>query len=205
MKKGKGKDELLGESAKSKLKEIWIQETYGRQKFDSKMARTTEKGIKVESDSLDLIERVTGEKLFKNVETFSNDFIRGAPDVIDPRVKDVKSSWDIFTFTNVDYEKAHDDYYWQMLGYMILRGAWEADLIYVLNSTPPEITEGELYKLSFYLSDEEQEIARRNFEYEDIDPKLRIKSFVMHRFEEAELRLIRQIGEARDYLQTFNG
>lgn len=200
---GKAKDEPLGETAKSYLRELWIEETFGRKKYDS-VNKFTKKGIMIESDSLELISLVNGLTVFKNKKTLKNKFLEGTPDVTIPYLLDVKSSWDIWTFFSTDYKKARADYFWQMVGYMMLTGESTAKLVYVLVTTPPEITENELYKLSFSFTEEIIDEMRKNYEFDDIAPVLRVKEFQFSMIDEYEQDVVNQCIAARKYLTSLD-
>lgn len=173
---GRSKTELLSETAKSKLVEIWIKERYGREKYIE--SKYMEKGLFVEQDSLELATKVLNIGFIpKNKEKYHNDWICGTPDAVKPILIDVKSSWDIFTFASVTPEKAEKDYYWQLWGYGWLTGLTSAKLIYALTNTPEHITANELYRLSFKMDEEATEKYRNNFVYDDIPEVDRVKIF----------------------------
>lgn len=210
----RSKSEILSETAKSGLRELWIKEVFNREKFDIS-SKYTEKGVMVEPDSMDLVQKVKKETYFKNSERFYNEFINGEPDIVigkhteKAKVKDIKSSWDIWTFANVDEDSALKSYYYQMLGYMWLTGAKEAELLYCLVNTPDEIMHNELYKLSFRYpeinnSDAETEKFKRNYIFDDIPAGMRVKSFIVpYSQDDVELLKIKII-EGRNYLASLS-
>ncbi len=198
MTQAKAKDEVLGETAKSYLRELWIKERFGRQKFDN-TNKYTIKGVQVESDSLELVSEVLGEKIFKNNKLFENDYICGTPDICTP-VLDVKSSWDIWSFFKVDEKQARSDYYWQLSGYMELCGADQSRLVYALVDTPVELAERDMYKLSFDLQEDQIKQAAINYAYEDIPKYIRVKVFHFLKNEEDNQKIIDQVIAARRYL-----
>ncbi len=97
MTNSRAKDEVLSETAKDYLRELWIREIYGREKYDAKN-KFTDKGIQCESDSFDLVKEVSGKTYFKNQKQLENEFIKGTPDLVKPLI-DIKTSWDIWTFS----------------------------------------------------------------------------------------------------------
>jgi hypothetical protein len=199
MSHGRGKDDLLGETAKTYLRELWIKEVFGREKYDT-VNKYTIKGIMVESDSLQLVSDLTKKSLFKNTKFLENAFVCGTPDVTEPLI-DIKSSWDIWSFFNVvDEKKARADYYWQLVGYMNLLRRRSSRLIYVLVDTPPEISSDELYRLSYKLNEEQVKKAENTFIYSDIEPKYRIKVFKFTMGKKERIELENQVIAARDYL-----
>lgn len=203
---GKGKDEALGETAKSYLKEVWIEEVLGRKSFEN-VNKYTLKGTEVESDTIEMASNVLGETLFKNKEELSNAFIIGTPDINMPdsqSVDDAKSSWDAQTFYGVSEKKARTDYYWQVVGYMILTGKKKARLIYGLVDTPLGLIESELYKMSYTLTDQQIEEARKNFVFDDIPEAMRIKVYTFDFSPEDEQRIQLQVLAARRYLEEMD-
>lgn len=208
MSPSRSKSDGLSETTKSYLEELWIKEIYAREKYDTK-SKFTDKGIACESDSLELVTKVTGEVLFKNQNELSNEFITGSPDVIKaPRIKDIKTSWDIWTFQKVDKKYAEKEYFWQVQGYMWLTGVKLADVIFCLVNTPEDLIADELYKISFRHPEfnESEELTkkfRQNFLFDDIDPKKRVKLF-RFRSSQANIRkLKKQVKLARAYMNTI--
>lgn len=201
----------LSETTKSALRELWIKEVYKREKFDT-YSKFTDKGIIVESDSLDLVQTVTGQVYFKNKAQLENEFITGTPDVIfkakdkaPVSVIDIKSSWDIWTFASVDEKVAQKNYYAQLLGYMWLTEAKQGDLIYCLVNTPEEIIANELYKLSFRFpeigtSEEADAKYKRNYIFNDIEASKRMKKFTFQYDEKLVEELKEKIALARQYM-----
>jgi hypothetical protein len=205
----RSKSDPLSETTKTYLKEIWIWEMFGRKKLIA--TKYMDKGIAVESDSLELVKTVTGKMYFKNQKQFENDYITGTPDVDgknEDSFIDVKSSWDIWTFGAVTEDIARKTYYGQLLGYMILLNKQKSSLAYCLVNTPEDIIQYELYKLkaSGAIKDipEDEEKALKNYMFDDIDPAKRIKMYNFGRDAEIEEKLIQRIIEARKYLNNLS-
>ena len=165
------------ETTKSFLRELWVQETFGRQKIEMIGNKYTTKGIMCETDSIELFERVTGKTYFKNNEQLENEYIVGTPDLKKPDLVDIKTSWDLFTYAGVDEKKAMKDYYYQLAGYMWLTGEESATLAYCLVNTPDILANDELYRLSFKLPDDQTELYRHNYIYDDIPEDMRVKQY----------------------------
>lgn len=197
----------LSETTKSYLKELWIEAVYGRKKDIS--SKFMEKGTIVESDSLDLVQEALGKTYFKNQDRLENDFITGTPDVKSPRLVDIKSCWDIFTFAKKNEVDARKDYFYQLLGYMWLTGATESDLIYTLVNTPEIIINDELYRMSKYnpkigQSDAIDAEVRKNFIYDDIEAVVKVKLYTfLYQTEEVEKLKLRII-KAREYMNGLS-
>ena len=143
----RAKGEELSETCKTYLTEVYVNERFKRRKEISN--RYIEKGLAVEEDSITLYSRVKKVPFFKNEQRFSNDYIIGTPDHVGEFVLDIKSSWDIFTFTNTTREDLNKNYYWQLQGYMALTGKREARLAYCLVDTPDQLIEDEKRKLAW--------------------------------------------------------
>lgn len=194
------KGETLSETTKSYLRELWVQETFGRKNPNLIANKAVRKGIVCEMDSIKLLERVTGEKFSKNDKTFENDYIVGTPDIIVDRIIDTKTSLDIWTFADVTEDKARKDYYYQLQGYKWLTGLKKSELAYCLVNMPPEMVADEMYRLSFYMPENEQDNYRNNWEYGDIEDKLKVKRYSFVKDEKAIEVLTGRIVSAREYL-----
>jgi len=199
------KSEPLSETAKGCLHEIYIEEVFGRRKTISSAAM--KKGTAVETDSLELLQTVTGEVYFKNQETIENEYLIGTPDVIDKKnnkIVDIKSSWDIWTYSRVTGDSALKDYAWQVKGYMWLTDTRSAQLVYALVNTPEFLIADELYKMSFTMPpNTDMEQFRPNFIFDDIPSEMRIKQFEVAYFDEEMSELRSRLDLCREYLLTL--
>lgn len=195
------KSETLSETTKNYLDEIFIKEVFHREKTDMIANKYVRKGVMCEPDSFKLVEDVTKEVYFKNQATLENDFVVGTPDIQAPeKIIDIKTSWDLFTFFKVDRDQAESDYYYQLLGYMMLTGKKKADLIYCLVDTPEELINDELHRLNFYMNEDEAKSYRINYVYGDIPAEAKIKRFEFDYDEEVAEKLKERIVLAREYL-----
>lgn len=198
----------LSETVKTYLKEVYISEVYGRER--DIMNKYMKKGLLAEEDSITLLTKVTGRFYVKNEEHFSNEYIKGTPDIVDAdSIIDIKTSWDLFTFGKADVTK---DYYWQLMGYMWLTGKKRAYLDYCLVDAPYELIQDELRKLSWkmmmidtqdplYLEAEEK--IEHAMTFGDIPPNIRVKTFhVDFSYNDIEA-LKKRIEECRNYLSNL--
>lgn len=145
----RGKSELISETTKTKLTEIFIKEKYSREKDITN--KYMEKGTVCEEDSIGLVDCVRKKFTLKNKERFQNEFIIGTPDIItEDEVEDLKTSWDIFTFFKADVTKGYD---WQLEAYCILTGKKYKRLTYVLVNSPAHLIDDEKRKMSFAIHD----------------------------------------------------
>lgn len=198
----------LSETAKSMLREAWIEEMYGRRKIVSTPAM--KKGTIVESDVFDLIKQVTGEIFFKNNDLIENEFIKGTPDnrTIADKVPDVKSSWDIFTFAAINKDVAKKQYFWQICGYAWIEEKNKGELDFGLVNTPEELIFDEYRKLIYQggvtESEEGEAIVRKMYTYDDIPAKDRLKRYVFD-FTPEDFSLIEaKVKLARAYMDSLN-
>ena len=201
----------LSETTKAFLKEIYIEEVFNRKKDIT--SKYTEKGTLVEEDSISLASSVLDVMLLKNEEKYSNDYIQGTPDIIfDSQVWDIKSSWDIWTFGNAD--GSNKDYYWQLRAYTWLLGVNKAKLVYCLVNSPEHLIADEVrvqaYRNGLIGKEETEEFYKMEDDirflmtFDDIDPKLRIKTFDFE-FKDSDIeKIIDQITIARQYLSELS-
>ena len=109
-----------------------------------------EKGLRVESECIDLLNRVRGLSLTKNTERKKNAWITGECDLFDaPRRRghDIKAPWSIKTFPGWTVECVNQLYDWQMRGYMMLWDADQWEVNYVLVDTPEDLIRNEPLEL----------------------------------------------------------
>ncbi len=143
----RSKTEILSETTKTYLIEWILEKKYGRSKeFSNKYI---EKGLTTEQDGFQLIQEVIFKDKFlpKNKEFFENDYFTGTPDVIiNDKVIDNKSSWNLFTFPIGETTIPEKQYMYQLQGYMHLTGTQSAMLCYTLNDTPSHLVEDEIWK-----------------------------------------------------------
>ena len=147
---GKG----IGETCIKHLVECYVGYAYGRKK--TRENKFIEKGNKVEEDSITLYSRVTKTFYKKNTEQISNEYLIGTPDLYDGPdiyhanvIKDIKSSWDIFTFFGNLPKATKKLYEWQLWGYEDLTTAKEGSLVYCLVNTPQALIDDEKRKLMY--------------------------------------------------------
>ena len=198
----------LSETVKSYLKDIWIAETFGREK--DIMNKYMKKGLLAEEDSISLLTKVTGRFYVKNEEKYENEYVIGTPDIVDAdSIIDIKTSWDIWTFSKAEVTK---DNYWQLMGYMWLTGRRRSYLNYCLVDAPYELIQDELRKLSWKmmmidtqdpLYMEAEKKIEDNMKFGDIPAKIRVKTFsVDYLYNDIE-SLKKRIDVCREYLQTL--
>jgi len=139
----------LSETCKGELLKIWICKKYGRTKPDTN--KYIEKGLAQEEEGISLYSLAQSTFFKKNIEVYENEFIIGTPDLIHANiVRDIKCSWNIFTFFDVFRKPINKDYAYQLNGYWdLIPGCQGGKLVYTLVNTPLEILEQEKSKLRY--------------------------------------------------------
>ncbi len=132
---------LLGETAKTLITEIWLNNEYGYK--EDVVTDEMMKGLICEQDSMSLVQDVLGgEFRLKNTTYFKNEFIHGTPDIIlskEDYCEDIKTSYNLRTFVDAEYKQGNS-YWWQGQAYMWLTGKTKYRLMYCLVETPSDIT-----------------------------------------------------------------
>lgn len=132
------KTETLSETCKTYC-QTWVKEQIYNTKKEIKSKYLT-KGIDVEDAAIEYYSEVKELGfVLKNIDTFSDGFMVGTPDlIVGDIVIDLKSSWDCFTFPLFDSDI--DKKYWaQIQGYLHLTGKKHGKLVYTLQNTPEEL------------------------------------------------------------------
>lgn len=206
----------VGETCKAALMDIWIQATYGRTRdFENKY---TTKGTAVEEAAITLYSNQKGKFYKKNIETFEDDYFIGTPDIVtSTELKDIKSSWSLFTFYDNIHKKINKGYELQLQGYFKLvkkkfPNVKTAGLVYVLVNTPAFILEKEKYNFKFkfeeidpdtnpaYVAGIEQ--IDKNGTFDDIPEADRWMEFMV---EERDLtEEYKRLDWCRDFLNSLN-
>ncbi len=136
----------LSATCKTYLIECYINLVYGREK--DIYSKYMEKGLLVEEDAMTLYSFVKDTFFKKNEEVIVNPYISGCPDIREYKhVRDLKSSWDLFTFMQSRVGKLNPAYEWQLTGYIWLDNAEGGTLAYCLIDTPEPLINKETNKL----------------------------------------------------------
>lgn len=204
----RNKSEVLSQTAKSYIHELVLQDKYGiRKEFSS---RYTDKGNEVENESINLVNEVLDVGfIYKNEESFENDWITGTPDVnTDEVLLDVKSSWDGTTFPFFETEIPTKDYFYQLQGYMWLTGKQQSLLCYCLVDTPADMVASEVRRTHYNLNKIEEdleltkEIESKHL-FSHIPKNRRVKVFYVQKDEAVIERIKEQVELCREYYNTL--
>lgn len=209
----------LAETVKTHLVDIFVSNEYDRQTIIT--GKALRKGNLVEEDSITLAVEVNAKngiikRFDKNEISFSNDFIKGTPDILPKNqdlVIDIKSSYDIYTFHRSKFGNVNPLYYWQLQAYMELTDRNHAELTYCLVDATDEMIEEEESRLkwSMKILDPNPELHPEYFEQwnkiyrllkysHDVPAEKRIHTFKIERDKNAVAKLYKQIGVCRDYI-----
>jgi hypothetical protein len=202
-----GVDKDLSKTCTSYLLEWYIEQSTGRRKEIS--SKYLSKGIAVEGDAI--VQIALQDEAFhtKNEKNYRNDWFTGTPDIIaDNKVIDIKSSWDIFTFTNAKINPIDEGYYYQLQVYMDLLGMDNAELIYCLMNTPDSVYESELRKAEWStgvhkpLSDAELTQFKLNHTFDDLPYESRFVRFYFERDQEVIDKIKSRVEQCRGFIET---
>ena len=176
---------ILSVGAKTYIRELAAQDIFGVE--FSVTSKYMEKGLEVEEEGIQLLNRVRSLDLAKNVERKTNGFISGECDIYDAARRtghDIKSSWSIATFPICAADGEDKLYAWQMAGYLML---WDADewvVDYVLVNTPERLVGYE--PLQMHIVDH-------------IPEHMRVTSCTIKRDLSLEVKIMERISAARTY------
>jgi hypothetical protein len=142
----KGKDEILSVGAKTAIAKIAKEIIYGYdEQFSSKY---TEKGLRVEDESIDLLGSVLLKSFVKNKERKTNEWITGEADIVtEDSIIDIKSSWSLATFPVLADQGKDKGYEMQLRAYMWLWDKPKATIAYCMVSTPEDLMKWEAQSL----------------------------------------------------------
>lgn len=143
----------IGKTAITELLKQYVQWQYNR--TTEVHSKELEKGKAAEEDSITLYSRLTKDFYKKNEELLENDFVRGTLDLYKGEsirnadmVVDLKTPWDLITFTNSRFSTPPKIYIYQLNGYADLTGAKDIRLAYCLVNTPDYMIEREKYYMA---------------------------------------------------------
>lgn len=183
----------LSVGAKTEIRRLAAQSIFG---VDFEVSSPQmEKGILVEQDGIDLLNRLRGTSLVKNTERRHNEWITGEADLFDAparRGHDLKCSWSVATFPIAEADCIDKLYEFQMRGYMMLWDADEWEVNYALISTPEHLTRWEPASMHFV---------------DHIPEHMRLTTWTVERCPVKEAAIVEKIKAAREYyaevLSTF--
>jgi len=199
--------DTLSAGPKTFLGNVFKEELFG--KTGEVKSKYLDKGLLVEDESIKMYSEVIGRDVVKNEKRYNNEYITGIPDIFGDTLADIKSSWDHNTFPLTSDAIPNKDYYWQLQGYMALTDQETSKLVYCLVDTPDEIIYHEIKVIGAKLGvveipEELEEDIWNGLKFSDIDPKHRIKEFVVERNQEDIDAIYKRVELARGYLNDLN-
>lgn len=175
----------LSVGAKTHIRSLVSQAIFG---VDFEVSsKEMEKGILVEPDAIELLNRVRGLSLVKNADRKSNAWITGECDLFDAAARrghDLKCSWSVATFPIAEVDCVDKLYEWQMRGYMWLWDAATWEVNYALITTPEHLTRWEPASMHFV---------------DHIPEHMRLTTWTVERDPAKEKAMAEKIEAARDY------
>lgn len=208
---------LLSKTCQKELIKIYNLVKYGRKK--DIVTKQMTKGTLCEPDSITLFSRVEKKLFIKNEEKLENEWFTGHPDIYTgetilkaEEVDDIKSSWELDTFTPKLVEEVDDGYDYQLQVYYDLTGAKEGNIVYCLVDAPDIVIQNELRSLLFnmnVISDESPEYKlaatelMKNMIFQDIDYQERVIKKPVLRDDAKIQRMKDKVPRMRAWLEWF--
>lgn len=208
----------LSMTCQKELIKIYNQVLYGRKKDIT--TRQMDKGKQVEGDSIKLFSMVEGKIFFKNEDPLQSEWFTGHPDIFTgdnvenaDEIWDIKSSWELDTFTPKLIEGLDKSYEAQLNVYYSLTGAQGGGLSYCLVSAPANILENEKRSLLFRMNvateyapeyiEASQELEKLMI-FEDIDYRERVIKIQVPRNDELIQKMKDKVPVLRNWLEEFH-
>lgn len=200
----------LGETGENYVKEWLTGQMVGyRKEFSNKY---TEKGLACENTAIELVcERYDLGFLSKNTERRENEFCEGECDVeMKTALRDIKCSWDIFTFPWFDKIVKNVTYIWQAQTYMLL---WDKEtyfLDYCLVDAEEHMIDKEYWRKHHALYIEGDEVDEKL--YDEVRSKMifshlpierRVKTFEIKRDNDWIAKIEPRVKECRNLILTL--
>jgi hypothetical protein len=178
--------EVLSVGAKMHIRSLAAQTIFG---VDFEIgSKQLEKGLELEGEAIELVNRVRGLSLTKNTERRSNGILTGEADCFDMGARighDTKVSWSVATLPLVLSDCEDNNYLWQMRGYMMLWDAEEWHVQYALLDTPERLIGYEPQTMHFV---------------SHIAEHLRLTTWVVTRDRSVEPLIEQKVRAAREYM-----
>lgn len=171
------------------------------------------KGTDMESEAVELLSKIDKQSYKLETETIENEYLVGRADIIcTDKVIDTKISWNVNSFLKSRTATVSSKYWYQMQGYMELYDLPEAEVVFLLLNTPPELIEREKVKLQnrFMIGEidrEKYEIDVENIEsaftYSSIPLKKRYFKHKIKREPHIFEKIYKKVENARLWMRQF--
>jgi hypothetical protein len=212
------KKEIVGKTAAAELIKIYNMVKYGRRK--NLTGKQIEKGKVQEPESILLYSMVEGVIYEKNELQLENEWFTGHPDLYlgddiyhAQEVDDIKTRWDMDTFTPKLIEKVDAGEIAQMNVYYCLTGAQKGAIVNTLVSAPPYMVEEAKYyalkKLNAATEYSPEAIEtmleiEKNMIFDDIDPRERVIKTPVERDDELIEKMKSKVPIFRQWLHDLD-
>lgn len=222
-KKETPKEIPLGEGAITYLMEWYALYVYGKISVDKESLELlpTEKGKKVEADSILMLSKLEGVWYEKNDIRVENDFLTGEPDVFSGEhimaaksITDMKNSWDYPGFLKQINKPLEKVYIKQVRGYGDITGAQDLSITRCIVDMPIEMIKDYHDKIARKMGVIDTETAsfqevwqkwEQSMMFDDIPINLRIHKTKVYPFtEEERIFLYDRVKYSRDWLWQFH-
>lgn len=192
---------------------------YGWKVYNKKIAQKGDalsflkKGSDMEGEAVELLSSIDKQLYKLETETIENEYLVGRSDIImSDKVIDTKISWNVNAFLKAKTTPVSKKYWYQMQGYMELYDVPDAEVVFLLLNTPPELIEREKIKLQnrFMIGEidrEKYELDSDNLEsaftYSSIPLKKRYFRYKIKREPQVFENIYRKVEKARIWMKQF--
>ncbi len=193
---------------------------YGRKVYNKKIAAKGDamsflkKGTDMEGEAVELLSKIDNKNYQLITDNIENEYLLGRCDIICPdKVIDTKISWNINAFLKSRTSRVDPKYWYQMQGYMELYNVNEAEIVFLLLNTPPELIEREKIKLlnKFMIGEidrDKYELDVENIEsaftYSSIPLKRRVFRYKLKREPQIFEKVYKKVEKARIWMEQFH-
>ncbi len=169
----------------------------------------------MEGEAVQLLSKIDKMDYKLVTETTENDFLIGRCDIFCPeksKIIDTKISWNVNAFLRARTEPVSKKHWYQVQGYMELYNANEAEVVFLLLNTPPELIEREKIKLlnRFMIGEidrEKYELDMENIEsaftYSNLPIKRRYFRYKIKREPQIFEKVYKRVEKARLWFHEF--
>ncbi len=192
---------------------------YGWKVYNKKVAQKGDalsflkKGTDMEGEAVELLSSIDKQSYKLEIDKVENEYLVGRCDIICPeKVIDTKISWNVNAFLKARTTPISKKYWYQMQGYMELYNVNDAEVVFLLLNTPPELIEREKVKLlnRFMIGEidrEKYELDMDNIEsaftYSNLPIKRRYFRYKIKREPQVFEKVYNKVIKAREWMQQF--
>lgn len=208
----------LSKTCQKELVKIYNLVKYGRKK--NLITKQMTKGVVCEPESIKIFSFVEDRPFEKNAEGLENEWATGHPDIYwgesvrkAKEVHDIKTSWELDSFTPKLIEDVDDGYDYQLNVYFDLTGASEGSIAYCLVNAPDELIQDELRRLAFAMNLIDESVSSeykaaaaeivKNMTFDDIDYQERVIKKPVTRNDDTIKSMRDKAPRLRDWLSWF--